>query len=193
MLLASLALALDLVPREAGHRTIAATVSTGGRTVSPAEFTAALLDCAKYPLSATYMGVQALVECRTLAPANNGTAVIYQRTGGNALVAERHWVAQVRVKEQTDTRAVVEWDLVKHTIENGKVTAGPYASVVQAHPSAVFTPYTTGSWVLDNVAGTVTYTVTSDPGGSLPGFMTTQGAVMAFPMEVLRVRWGIEG
>jgi hypothetical protein len=39
----------------------------------------------------------------------------------------------------------------------------------------------------------VTYTVSSDPGGSLPGFMTTQGAVMAFPLELLRVRWGIAG
>jgi hypothetical protein len=142
MLLVSLALAVDLVPRSTGHRTMSTTVSTEGRDVPIAEFTAAILDCSKYPLTATYMGVQALLECKTLERLADGSTVIYQRTGGNALVAERQWVVQIRVKERTDVRARVDWDLVRHTVEGGKVTAGPYASVVQAHPAAVSRPTT---------------------------------------------------
>ena len=194
MLLAlALAFAVDVVPRKSGVRTMQTTVSTGSVDVSTAAFTAAILDCAKYPLSAKYMGVQALVECKTLERLPDGSSVIYQRTGGNSLVSERQWVVLIRVREQSDSRARVDWDLVRHTVEGGKVTAGPYASVIAANPKAVFTPYNAGSWQLDRAAKTVSYTVSSDPGGSLPGFMTTEGAVMAFPLELLRVRWGIGG
>ena len=184
--------AFELVPRDTTHRTMSATVSTGGKEVTTAAFTAAVLDCDNYPLTAKYMGVQALVECRTLEKLADGSAIIYQRTGGNSLVSGRQWVVQVRVKEQSDTVAKVSWDLVKHELTSGKVTGGPWAKEAQAHPEAVWTPYNNGTWKLDTAAQTVTYVVSSDPGGSLPGFMTTQGAVMAFPLELLRVRWGVE-
>jgi hypothetical protein len=194
MLLPSLAFAapaFELLPREAGHRTMSITVSTRGKIIPIEAFTAAIRDCAQYPLTATYMGVLALVECKALDRLADGSTVIYQRTGGNALVSGRHWVVQIRVREQTESRAKVTWDLVKHEVAGGRVSGGPFAAAPQAHPGAVWTPYNAGTWTLDNTAGTVTYQVSSDPGGALPGFMTTQGAVMAFPLELLKVRWGI--
>ena len=180
-----------LVPRDSKHRTMSATVSTGGTEIALSSFSAAVLDCDNYPLSAKYMGVQALVECKTLAKLADGSAVIYQRTGGNSLVSGRQWIVQVRVREQTETAIQIDWDLVQHEVSGGKVTGGPFAGSASAHPDAVWTPYNTGSWRFDKPAQAVTYTVSSDPGGSLPGFMTTQGAVMAFPLELLKVRWGV--
>jgi hypothetical protein len=170
-----------------------ATVSTAGKEISTSAFAAAVLDCDNYPLSAKYMGVQALLECKTLAKLPDGSAIIYQRTGGNSLVSGRQWIVQVRVREQTESVVKVDWDLVKHEVAGTKVTGGPFAASAMAHPEAVWTPYNNGTWKFDRAASAVTYVVTSDPGGSLPSFMTTQAAVMAFPLELLKVRWGVGG
>lgn len=182
---------LELVPRGGSHKRMATSVSTGGATITPAEFTATILDCSKYPLTASYMGVVALVECRSLEKRADGYRVVYQRTGGNAFVSSRHYVIALRVEEQTADKARVEWDLVKHEGSAGAWT-GPYASALNAHPEAVLPTYNTGGWALDTVAGTIAYEVTSDPGGTVPGWMVSEGALLAFPLELLRARWGVE-
>lgn len=192
MLLFSLAYAgsLDLVPRESSAKRMSTTVSTKGAPISTAEFVKAILDCDHYPLGASYMGVQALLECKSLGQAGD-RSVVYQRTGGNALVGSRHYVIAVKVVENTDTKARVEWDLVKHGGASGAWT-GPYASALNAHPDAVYTPFNTGGWVYDKVAGSISYFVQSDPGGTVPGWLVSQSAVMAFPLELLETRWGVK-
>ncbi|MFZ5477651.1 MAG: hypothetical protein ACOZNI_12815 [Myxococcota bacterium] len=194
LVLASLALAsppMELVPRNGSAKRMTTTVSTKGAPISTKEFADVVLDCAKYPLTASYMGVKALLECKTLEKRGDGYTIVYQRTGGNALVSSRQYVLALRATELTDTKARVEWDLVKHTGEPGSFT-GPYAAALNAHADAVYTPSNTGGWVYDRTAGTITYYVQSDPGGTVPGWLVSQDAVMAFPLELLEVRWGVQ-
>lgn len=182
---------MELVSRAGSFKRMSTTVSTKGAPISTADFTAAILDCERYPMSASYMGVKALLECRTLEKRSDGYSVVYQRTGGNALVGSRQYVIALKVTEQSETRAKIEWDLVKHIGGNGAPFAGPYATALNAHTDAVYTPFNTGSWIYDKSAGTVSYSAQSDPGGTVPGWLVSQDAVMAFPLELLKVRWGV--
>lgn len=183
---------LELVPRGGNAKTMSTTVSTKGADISPAAFTSAILDCDHYPLGASVMGVKALKFCHTLEKRSDGYTVIHQLTGGNSLVSARQYVIALKVTTSTDTRARIEWDLVKHSGAVGSMT-GPYASALNSQPSAVYTPYNTGGWDYDKAAGTIKYWAQSDPGGSVPGFLVSQDAVMAFPLELLKTKWGVGG
>jgi hypothetical protein len=90
-----------------------------------------------------------------------------------------------------DTVAEVRWELVEHS-KKGDTFEGPYAAALNTHKDAVYTPYNRGGWKYDKSAGTIKYWVATDPGGSLPAFMQTQGAMMAFPKELLKVKWGVK-
>ncbi len=181
---------MELVSRTGIAKRMSTTVGTNGAPISTADFVAAILDCERYPMTASYMGVKALLECRTLEKRADGYTVVYQRTGGNALVGSRHYVIALKVTEQTDTRAKIEWDLVKHTGGNGAPFVGPYAAALNAN-EAVYTPFNTGGWTYDKAAGTVTYSAQSDPGGTVPGWLVSEAAVMAFPLELLKSKWGV--
>lgn len=180
-----------LVPRSTQYRTRSITVKTMGDVIAPADFVKVVMDCTQYPLSATYLGVQALVQCENLDARPDGTRIVYMRTGGAAVVSARHWVIALKVVSQTDKTAVIEWDLITHTSSDDAIS-GPYAATPNKHPDAVWTTYNTGGWKLDNTTGTITYWVTTDPGGMLPSAFQTDGAVMTFPKELMRVKWGIE-
>ncbi len=183
--------AMDLVPRaNGGGKTMSTTVQTKGADISTAAFVAAIMDCDHYPLGASVMGVKALIQCKTLEKRDDGYTVIYQLTGGNMLVSSREYVIAMKVVEQTADRARVEWDLVKHDGAPGAMT-GPYASALNAHADAVYTPYNTGGWTYDKTAGTIAYKVTSNAGGTVPDWLVSQDAVMAFPLELLKTRWGV--
>lgn len=184
--------AIELVGRGGSHKRMATTVSTAGAAITTQDFAATILDCAHYPLTATYMGVKALLECTTLEKRSDGRVIVHQRTGGNALVASRQYVLALKVTELTEQKVRIEWDLVRHVVTDG-VYAGPYAAALNRHPDAVYTPYNTGGWVYDRSAGTITYYVTSDPGGTVPGWLVSESAVMAFPLALLRARWGVGG
>lgn len=181
---------LETVPRASGHATKSITVATKGANIATADFVTAIMDCKNYPMSATYGGVKALEECSTLEKRADGTVVIYQRTGGALGISSRQYVLLLKVVKQTDTFVEIQWDLVKHT-QSGEVYSGPFAAKLNKDTDTVYTPYNSGGWKYDKSAGSITYWVTSDPGGSLPGFMQTDGAVMAFPKELLKVRWGV--
>ncbi len=182
---------LELVPRSSGYKTKSISVPTQGAAITTADFVAAIMDCKNYPMTATYMGVSALEECSTLEKRADGTVAIYQRTGGAMGVSSRQYVLLLKVVKQTDTQVEIQWDLVKNTVTNG-VYSGPFADKLNKDKDTVYTPYNNGGWKYDKTAGTINYWVTSDPGGSLPGFLQTDGAVMSFPKELLRVRWGVE-
>jgi hypothetical protein len=182
--------AIQLVPRGGDHKRMETTVTTKGANISTTDFAAAILDCANYPLTASYMGVKALVECRTIDKRPDGMNILYQRTGGNSLIASRHWVIGIRTTEMSDQKVRIEWDLVQHEHTDAGYT-GPYAAALNAHPDAVYTPYCTGGWVYDKAAGTISYYTTSDPGGTVPGWLVSQSSVMAFPLELLKTRWGV--
>lgn len=181
---------VELVPAASGYKTMSTSVATKGAAITTADFVAAIMDGDHYPMSASYMGVKALLECRSLEKRADGSVVVYQRTGGGMGIASRQYVILLKVVKQTDTVAEIQWELVKHAVSD-KTFSGPFASAMNAHPDAVYTPYNRGGWKYDKAAGQITYYVTSDPGGSLPGFMQTQGAVTAFPLELLRVKWGV--
>lgn len=181
---------MELVSRSGNAKRMSTTVSTKGAPITTADFVKAILECEKYPMTASYMGVKALLECKTLERRSDGYTVIYQRTGGNALVSSRHYVIALRVVEQSDTKARIEWDLVKHGGSTGAFT-GPYAATLNARTDAVYTPFNTGGWTYDKTAGTVSYWAQSDPGGTVPGWLVSQDAVMAFPLELLKARWGV--
>lgn len=183
--------ALPLVAYRASFPGKSTTVSTKGAAITTDAFVAAILDGDHYPLTASYMGIPALEECKTLAKRPDGTVVVYQRTGGGMGVASRHYVIALKAKTLTPTLAEVEWLLVQHARNADGSFSGPYASSLNAHPDAVYTPYNHGSWRYDRTAGTIRYAVESDAGGSIPDFMVREGAVMAFPLELLRTRWGI--
>ena len=189
---ASAAPAMELVPRASGAgKTMSTTVKTNGADISTAAFVAAIMDCDHYPLGASVMGVKALLQCKTLEKRADGYTVIYQLTGGNMLVNSREYVIAMKVAEQTDTKARIEWDLVKHEGKPGSMT-GPYASALNAHPDAVYTPYNVGGWTYDKAAGTISYKVTSNAGGTVPDWLVSQDAVMAFPLELLKTKWGVK-
>ncbi|MFN7144126.1 MAG: hypothetical protein ACK4YP_10140, partial [Myxococcota bacterium] len=83
---------MELVSRSGSAKRMSTTVSTKGAAISTADFVKAIFDCERYPMTASYMGVKALLECRTLERRSDGYTVVYQRTGGNALVGSRHYV-----------------------------------------------------------------------------------------------------
>lgn len=182
---------MTLVPRTGTAKRMSTVVNTQGAPIATADFVATILDCERYPMSASYMGVKALLECRTLERRSDGYTVVYQRTGGNALVGSRHYVIALKVTEHSDTRARIEWDLVSHTGGGATPFVGPYAATLNAHADTVYTPFNTGSWLYDKSAGTVSYQAQSDPGGTVPGWLVSQDAVMAFPLELLKVKWGV--
>lgn len=184
--------AMELVPKASGHKTMSTTVSTGGAAISTADFVSAILDGSRYPKTASYMGVKALLDCTTLEKRSDGYTVVYQRTGGNSLVKSRHYVIALRVTQQTESQARIEWNLVKHDFD-GSSFSGPYASALNGHLDAVYTPYNYGWWSYDKSSGSITYAVQSDAGGSIPSWMVSESAVMAFPLELLKTRWGIGG
>lgn len=182
---------LQTVPRSTNFKTKSISVPTKGADIPTSDFVTAIMDCKNYPMTATYMGVSALEECTTLEKRADGTSVIYQRTGGALGVSSRQYVLQLKVVKQTDTYVEIQWDLVQHTVSSG-VYSGPFADKLNKDKDTVYTPYNTGGWKFDKAAGTINYWVTSDPGGSLPGFLQTDGAVMSFPKELMRTRWGVE-
>ena len=194
LLMLSLALAapvMELVRRDGKAKTMATSVPTRGAAITTRDFVAAILDCDHYPLTASVMGVKALKTCRTLEKRPDGYIVIYQLTGGNALVSSRHYVIAMKVVEESDGKARIDWDLVKHNGAGAQMT-GPYAAALNANPDAVYTPYNTGGWVYDRPGGTISYRVQSDPGGTLPGWLVNQDAVMAFPLDLLKTRRGVK-
>lgn len=184
--------AIELASKTSAAKQMSTTISTGAAAITPADFVATILDGAKYPKTASYMGVPALLDCKTLERRADGYTIVYQRTGGNSFLKSRQWVIAMKVTKQTETDATIEWTMVKHSFD-GTTFTGPYASALQAHTDAVMTPYNHGSWKLNGAAKTITYTVESDPGGSVPGWLMSESAVMAFPRELLKVRWGITG
>lgn len=181
---------IELAPRATGPKHMTTTVQTGGATVTTVDFVSAIMDCRNYPMTATYMGFAALEECSNLEKRADGSVIIYQRTGGGLTVSSRQYVLQLKVLNQTDTSAEVQWDLVKHTV-SGNQYSGPFADKLNKDKDTVYTPINYGGWKYDQTAGTITYWVVSDPGGMLPSALQTEGAVMAFPKELLRVRWGV--
>lgn len=178
-----------LAPRPTGAKRMSTTVSTKGADISTDAFKNAVLDCDHYPMSASYMGVKALLECRTLAR-QDGYTIVYQLTGGNSFVSSRQYVIALKVVEQTDAKVRIEWDLVQHTCTEGTCT-GPFAGALNAHPDAVTVPGNTGGWTYDKTAGSITYWAQSDPGGTVPGWLVSQDAVTAFPLELLKTKWGV--
>ena len=181
---------VQLVPAASGYKTMSTTVDTKGAAITTAEFAAVILDGDHYPMTASYMGVKALLECRSVEKRSDGSVAVYQRTGSGMGISSRQYVILLKVVSQTDTAVEIQWELVQHSI-NDKTYSGPFAAALNAHQDAVYTPYNRGGWKYDKTAGKITYYVTSDPGGSVPGFMQTQGAVTAFPLELLRVKWGV--
>jgi hypothetical protein len=180
---------VPLTPRPTGAKRMSATVTTKGAPITTEDFKNAILDCDHYPLNASYMGVKALLECHTLAK-QDGYTIIYQRTGGNSFISSRQYVIALKVVEQSDAKVRIEWDLVQHSCVDGTCT-GPFASALNAHTDAVYTPGNTGGWTYDKTAGTITYWAQSDPGGTVPGWLVSQEAVTAFPLELLKTRWGV--
>lgn len=189
----ALAQSVELMPVQSGYQGRSTTVSTKGANITTDAFIAAILDASNYPKSATYFGVPALTECRRLATLSDGTTIVYQRTGGNSLLQSRHYVIGLKVTKKTDTLAEIQWYLVKHTQNADGSFSGPYADALNAHKSdSVYTPYNHGTWRYDKTAGTITYACESDAGGSIPSWAVSESAVMAFPLELLRVKWGIQ-
>lgn len=181
---------VQLVVRDSTHAKRSMTVPVSGAISTTSEFVETILDCKKWPMMASYVGVRSLEECTELDRHPDGSTLLYQRTGTAMGVASRHSVLRYYVAKLTDSMAEVRWDLVYHKLDEGRYQ-GPYSCTLEKHPEAVYTPYNAGTWIFDRRAGTVVYRIARDPGGSIPGFMETDSAIMAFPKELLRTRWGI--
>lgn len=181
----------DIVPRQVGPKRMEIELSTRGKDINTRAFVAAVLDANHYPDDAQFLGVPALEECRVLGRAPNGDVIVYQRTGGSAGIAPRHYVIALHIDTLTDQKAVVTWDLVPHEVQGGRLV-GPYADALNAHPQAVYTPHNAGGWSYDRAAGVITYWMESDPGGELPPWLVNREAVMTFPKALLKEKWHIE-
>lgn len=182
--------------RTSGIVSMRGTVNISGAASKPTvqEFKTAIFDAEGYPLTATYMRVPALTECRSLGT-QDGYAIVYQRTGGiRGVMNPRHYVIAMKTKSETESQIEIEWWLVEHTQNDDKSFTGPYADTLNAHQSDhVYVPYNHGGWIYDWTAGTITYYLDSDSGGNLPSWAVSKKAIMAFPQELLKVKWGIEG
>ncbi len=145
-------------------------------------------------MTASFFGVPALEESTTLAKLPDGSTIVYQRSGGNALLKSRQWVIQLKVMKRTATVGEVQWFLLKETVNADGSFSGPYSEKLNANRSdAVFTPYNHGTWRLDRAAATVMYAAESDAGGSIPSWAVSESAVLAFPREMMKVRLGVGG
>jgi hypothetical protein len=189
LLLAALWGSVELVPPAAGHRTVSASLALGEANIAPAAFVEALLDCRAYPMSASYLGVRALEACQNLGRDGRYT-LMYQRTGGNALIRSRHYVIAMEVVRLTEQRATVQWHLVRHD-RAGDQWTGPYAALLTSHPDATWTPYNEGTWDLDLSARALRYQAALDPGGAVPAWLVSEAAVLAFPRALLASRFGV--
>ncbi|MBI4411006.1 MAG: hypothetical protein HY541_00795 [Deltaproteobacteria bacterium] len=181
--------------KTSGTVSISGSISIGANAdkISTEDFRKVIFDANHYPLTAKVNGVSALTECTSLGT-RDGYAIVYQRTGGlKPFVYPRHYVIAMKVKEQTDNKIVIEWYEVKHTVDADGAFVGPYASTLNQHTDHVYTPYNHGSWTYDKANGKITYSLDSDAGGSLPSWMVSKDTLLAFPKELLKVKWGIEG
>lgn len=172
---------------------LSGSVNIGHKDISTADFRGVILDANNYPMSATYMGVNTLEACKALGQ-NGDYTIVYQRTGAMWPVDPRQYVIAMNVKSETKDRVEIEWNLVRIPTDNNGNYIGIYSADLNEHKDdAVYTPFNHGSWVYDRKLKKITYTLDSDTGGTLPDWMKTKGAMMAFPTELLKVKWHIEG
>lgn len=192
--------AIELVTqRTKDSKKLVGTINIGDKrkTLTTEAFRKVILDASHYPLSATYIWVTVLEESKLIGKQGE-YYIVYQRTG----TPSRHYVIAMRVKEETADRVEIEWYLVKMKRDKQGNFTGPYSADLNknredADPDnsedAVYTPYNHGGWIYDRKAGKITYHLDSDTGGSVPGWMVKKGALLAFPQELLKVKWKIEG
>lgn len=189
--------------RTEDSKKLVGTINIGDKrkTLTTEDFRKVILDASHYPLSATFRFFKTL-EASKLIGRQGDFYIVYQRTGGALGVSSRQYVIAMRVKEETADRVEIEWYLVKMQRDKQGNFTGPYSADLNknredAEPDnsedAVYTPYNHGGWIYDRKAGKITYHLDSDTGGSLPGWMVSKGALLAFPQELLKVKWKIEG
>ena len=175
-----------------GYARLEVRTPTQGKSIAIDAFINAVMDGDHYPLTASYMGVPALVESRTLARLKDGSTIVYQRTGAMAMVKARQYINHYTVTQRTETLAEVQWQLVQHVMNAAGQYTGPYADVLNQHlEDAVFTPYNKGMWRYDQQAQSIDYAITSDPGGSLPCWTMTEQTIMLIPRALMQANWGI--
>lgn len=160
----------------------------------------------EYSLEATYYFGPVLAEAKWLGWEGD-YRFLYQQTPSILSIKPRHWVVGVHVKEDTDKKIIIEWKLVDNYIpgatrpdgtqEPGKFTGRWTNKEIEEMigkplpTDAIWVPYSTGSWELDLVENTITYTTKADPGGDL-GNLNLNGAVVAFPNHIAK-KMGLQG
>ena len=149
--------------------------------LSVPQFKQAIFAANSYPLTATYMGVPAITESRVLTAGD--PAVVYQRTGGNALIAPRHYVIAMKTTQETE-------DFIK--IECNLLPPAKYSQLLGQHPDHIYMRSSHLEWIYDKKAKTITYSLAADSGGNIPSWMVNRSALMAFPKEFLKVNFGID-
>ncbi len=160
---------------------ISGVVHVDTTKLSIAQFKTAIFAANSYPLTASYLGVPAITESRVLVAGE--PAVVYQRTGGNAVVAPRHYVIAMKTAQETADFIKIECDLLP---------PDNYSQLLAQHPDHIYMRYSHLEWIYDKKAGTITYSLAADSGGNIPGFLVTRSALMAFPKEFLKVKFGID-
>jgi hypothetical protein len=160
--------------------------------ISIAEFRDAILDADHYPLTGRFGGILVLVECRLLDRRGN-LYIIYQRTGGNLVVSPRQYVIGLSVAYETEDEIVIQWVGIKHELVDG-VFRGPYAEALNQHASDHIYPlYKKGRWIYNRPNHRITYELETDSGGFLPEWAVQNGALLAYPRELLKEKWKIDG
>jgi hypothetical protein len=105
----------------------------------------------------------------------------YLDVPGWTLSADRFWFLSSTV-EQTATKATLKWSMLGE--------GGPHASVWQqvkaAHPDAIEPTVNLGSWSFEESSGTVsvTYSICTVPGGSIPAAIQSAATRRTLPDTV---------
>ncbi len=102
----------------------------------------------------------------------------YLDVPGWTMASDRFWFLHSTVEETTD-RISFRWN----RLEGGGQHADVFASVKQAHPSAVEPPINVGSWTFasEDDGTHITYQVCTDAGGSIPAAVQNAATKKTLP------------
>lgn len=173
--------------RAPGARDATVTVSVDpAKAPTIQKFIDVILDANKYPRTGTYgvsiASVQVLSECRKIGQVG-GYHLVYQKVAGN-----RHYVIAMTVSHRDDDTVIIKWN----GVQESKLTPKEKSELAKnPEPDPVYPPWIEGHWLYSHKDRTITYHVSSVPGGYVPSGVTPTGAALVFPKELIKTHgWG---
>lgn len=149
-----------------------------------------------YSTQPQFMGVPLIAQSNWLGWSGDNH-ILFQVTGGNMFVSPRMCMVAVHPDTSvTGNKVRVRWDLLNNYNSSSHDFSGAWGQKLHDQgitfpANAIWTPFNQGYWELDLDSGTITYSLTTDPGGSL--LFNPDDAFVSYPNFVVNEILGLSG